>query len=95
MGAGLECFPSKGLHRLNFELCGRGESCLVAPSEQGQVSDCVDHDIQTIAAGPSHQCLIMDILNDVMGAGLECFPSKGLHGLNFELTGRGESCLAA
>ena len=58
-----------------------------APSEVGQVSDCVDHNIQTIAAGPS-QCLIMDILNDVMGLGLECIARKGLHGLNFELKER-------
>ena len=55
-----------------------------APSELGQVSDCVDHNNQTIAAGLS-QCLIMDILNDVMQFGLECFASKGLHGLGLEL----------
>ena len=52
-----------------------------APSEVGQVSDCADHNIQTIAAGLS-QCLIMDVLNDVMQFGLECFASKGLHGLD-------------
>ena len=46
----------------------------------GQASDCVDRNIQTIAAGPS-QCLIMDILNDVMQIGLECIAGKGLHKL--------------
>ena len=56
----------------------------MAPSEQGQVSDCVDQNIQTIAAGPS-QYLIVDILNDVIGFGLECIASKGLQGLNLEL----------
>ena len=63
-----------------------------APSELGQVSDCVDHNNQTIAAGLS-QCLIMNILNDVMQFGLECFASNGLHGLNFELwEGKKPSC---
>ena len=85
MQFGMECFASNGLHGLNFELWdGRVKSHLLAPSEQGQVSDCLDHNIKTIAAGPS-QCLIMDILNDVMVFGLECIASKGLHGLNFEL----------
>ena len=56
----------------------------MAPSEQGPINDCVDHFIQTIAAGPS-KCLIMDILNDVIVFGLGCIASKGLHGLNFEL----------
>eukprot|EP00956_Cyclotella_meneghiniana_P030094 scaffold74923_cov24-Cyclotella_meneghiniana.AAC.4 len=51
---------------------------------KGQASDCVDHNIQTIAAGPS-QCLIMDILNDVMQFGLECFAGKGLNRLGIEL----------
>ena len=55
-----------------------------APSELGQVSDCVDHNNQTIAAGLS-QYLIMNILNDVMQFGLECFASKGLHGLGLDL----------
>eukprot|EP00956_Cyclotella_meneghiniana_P032160 scaffold87071_cov43-Cyclotella_meneghiniana.AAC.1 len=68
-----------------FHLCG--ESCLVAPSEQDHGSHTVEHNIQTIAAGPS-QCLIMDTLNDVVGFGLECIASKGLHGLNFELKER-------
>ena len=85
MGFGFECIPSKGLHGLNLELKQRRKvSCLLTPSEQGQVSDCVDHNIHTTAAGPS-QCLIMDILNDVRGFGLECIASKGLHGLNFVL----------
>ena len=39
--------------------------------------------IQTIAAGLS-QCLIVDMLNDVMRSGLECFASKGLHGVDFQ-----------
>eukprot|EP00956_Cyclotella_meneghiniana_P025647 scaffold53882_cov39-Cyclotella_meneghiniana.AAC.3 len=30
------------------------------------------------------QCLIVDMLNDVMWSGLECFASKGLNGLDFE-----------
>ena len=64
---------------------GFGSQCKVgAPSELGQISDCVDHNNQTIAAGLS-QCLIMDILNDVMQFGLECFASKVLHGLGLEL----------
>ena len=69
MGFVLECFPSEGLHGLNFELWERSELSCGPSSEQGQVSDCVDQNIQTIAAGPS-QCLIMDILNDVVGFGL-------------------------
>ena len=64
----------------------------MAPSEQGQVSDCVDHNIQTIAAGPS-QCLIMDILNDVMGFGLECIASKGLYRL--KLSSGGQECVVS
>eukprot|EP00956_Cyclotella_meneghiniana_P034004 scaffold100809_cov36-Cyclotella_meneghiniana.AAC.1 len=52
------------------------------PTEHGQVSECVDHNTQTIAAGLS-QCLTMDILNDVVQFGLECFAGKGLHGLGF------------
>ena len=59
-------------------------SLFVALNEQCKVSDCADHNIQTIAAGPS-QCLIMDILNDVMQFGLECFAGKGLHRLGIEL----------
>ena len=55
---------------------------VVAPTDQGLVSDKVDLNIQTIAAGLS-QCLIEDILNDVMWSGLECFASNGLHGLDF------------
>ena len=55
---------------------------VVASTDQGLVSDKVDLNIQTIAAGLS-QCLIEDILNDVMWSGLECFASKGLHGLDF------------
>ena len=57
-------------------------STVATPTEHGQVSECVDHNTQTIAAGLS-QCLIMDILNDVVQFGLECFASKGLHGLGF------------
>ena len=56
---------------------------VVASTDQGLVSDKVDLNIQTIAAGLS-QCLIEDILNDVMWSGLECFASKGLHRLDFE-----------
>eukprot|EP00956_Cyclotella_meneghiniana_P027354 scaffold61118_cov37-Cyclotella_meneghiniana.AAC.1 len=45
-----------------------------------------------IAAGLS-QCLIVDMMNDVMRSGLECFLSKGLHGLDFEfLKGEKFSC---
>ena len=62
---------------------GRVKSSVVAPTEEGQVSDCEDLFILTIAAGLS-QCLIVDILNDVMWSGLECFASKGLHRLDFE-----------
>ena len=40
-------------------------SSVATPTEHGQVSECVDHNTQTIAAGLS-QCLIMDILNDDM-----------------------------
>ena len=43
----------------------RVKSLVVAPTEEGQVSDCEDLFILTIAAGLS-QCLIVDILNDVM-----------------------------
>eukprot|EP00956_Cyclotella_meneghiniana_P021722 scaffold39963_cov61-Cyclotella_meneghiniana.AAC.2 len=50
----------------------------------GQVRDCVVNDMQTSAAGLS-QCLIMDILNEVMQFGLECILSKGLCFLGFEL----------
>ena len=43
----------------------------------------MDRNIQTVAAGLS-QYLIMDISNDVMQFGLECFASKGIHGLDIE-----------
>ena len=43
----------------------------------------MDRNIQTIAAGLS-QYLIMDISNDDMQFGLECFASKGLCGLDIE-----------
>ena len=62
---------------------GRVKSSVVALTERGQVIVCVELFIQTIAAGLS-QCLIVDMLNDVMRSGLECFASKGLHGLDFE-----------
>ena len=84
MRFGIEYIASKGLQGLNFELKEKRNLCCGHRSEQGQVSDCVDHFIQTIAAGPS-QCLIMNILNDVMVFGLKCIASKGLHGLNFEI----------
>ena len=58
------------------------ETPIVAPPVQGQVRGCVDHIIQTTAAGLS-QCLIMDILNDDMQFGLGCLSSKGLHMLGF------------
>ena len=59
---------------------------------KGQASDCADHNIQTIAAGPS-QCLIMDILNDLIQCGLECFAGKGLHRLGIEIRdGKISSC---
>ena len=50
--------------------------------------------IQTIAAGLS-QCLIVDMLNDDMRSGLECFASKGLHGLDFEYIRRVKSSFVA
>ena len=49
---------------------GRVKSSVVAPTEEGQVSDCEDLFILTIAAGLS-QCLIVDILNDDMRSRLE------------------------
>ena len=55
------------------------------------IDDFVDLNIQTIAAGLS-QYLIMDILNDVMQSGLECFASKGLHGLGIEFQQGEKSC---
>ena len=61
----------------------RAKSPVAAPTNQGPVSDCTDHNIQTIAAGLS-SCLIVDILNDVMRSGLECFACKGLHRLDFD-----------
>ena len=57
---------------------------LVPKKAKGQVSDCEDLFIQTIAAGLS-QTFIMDVLNDAMQLGLECFASKGLHQTGFEL----------
>eukprot|EP00956_Cyclotella_meneghiniana_P027976 scaffold64164_cov22-Cyclotella_meneghiniana.AAC.1 len=51
---------------------------------KGQASDSTDHDIQTIAAGPS-QCLIMDILNDVMHLDWNALLAKGLRRLGIEL----------
>ena len=50
----------------------RAKHPTVIPAQQSQLSDCVDHNLQAIAAGLT-QCLIMDILNDVMQFGLECF----------------------
>ena len=61
---------------------------VVASTDQGQISCWVDLNIQSIAAGLS-QCLIVNILNDVMWSGLECFVSKGLNGLDFQC-GEGE-----
>ena len=87
MRFGIERIASKGLQGLNLELQEGIGIHLVAPSEQGQVSDCVNQNIQTIAAGPS-QWLIVDILNDVMRFELECIASKGLHGVNLELKER-------
>eukprot|EP00956_Cyclotella_meneghiniana_P026943 scaffold59470_cov36-Cyclotella_meneghiniana.AAC.1 len=40
--------------------------------------------MQTSAAGLS-QCIIMDVLNDIMQFGLECFASECLYFLGFEL----------
>eukprot|EP00956_Cyclotella_meneghiniana_P007005 scaffold9429_cov71-Cyclotella_meneghiniana.AAC.5 len=62
---------------------GRVKSSVVAPTEEGQVGDCEDLFILTIAAGLS-ECLIVDMMNDVMRSGLECFACKGLHSLYFE-----------
>eukprot|EP00956_Cyclotella_meneghiniana_P000028 scaffold55_cov69-Cyclotella_meneghiniana.AAC.1 len=64
---------------------GRVKRSVVAPTdhEQGSVSDRADLYIQAIAAGLS-QCLIGDILNDVMWSGLECSDSQCVHGLDFE-----------
>eukprot|EP00956_Cyclotella_meneghiniana_P032769 scaffold91320_cov73-Cyclotella_meneghiniana.AAC.1 len=81
----MECIASKALHRLDFE-CQKAEkfSFSCGPcTEEGQVSDCEDLIIQIIAAGLS-QCLIVDILTDVMWSGLECIAIKGLHRLDFE-----------
>ena len=75
----LPCRISTGL----ILSAGRVKSSVVAPTEEGQVSDCEDLFILTIAAGLS-QCLIVDMMNDVMQSGLECFASKGLHGLGIE-----------
>eukprot|EP00956_Cyclotella_meneghiniana_P034251 scaffold102856_cov57-Cyclotella_meneghiniana.AAC.2 len=62
----------------------RVKKSVVAPTEGSQVSDCEDIFIHTIAAGLS-QCFIVDMMNDVMRSGLECFASKGLlHRLDFE-----------
>ena len=62
---------------------GSVKNLVVAPAQEGQVSDCEDLFILTIAAGLS-QCLIVDILNNVMRSGLECFACKGLCNLNFD-----------
>eukprot|EP00956_Cyclotella_meneghiniana_P037795 scaffold144637_cov46-Cyclotella_meneghiniana.AAC.1 len=63
---------------------GRVKSSVVAPTEESRVSDCEDLFILTLTAGLS-QCLIVDMMNDVMWSGLECFASKGLlHRLDFE-----------
>eukprot|EP00956_Cyclotella_meneghiniana_P035625 scaffold116605_cov98-Cyclotella_meneghiniana.AAC.1 len=63
---------------------GRVKSSVVAPTEGSQVSDCEDLNILTIAAGLS-QCHSVNMMNDVMRSGLECFASKGLlHRLDFE-----------
>ena len=79
----------QGSPQAGSECSGRAKSSVVAPIEEGQVSDCEDLFIQTIAAGLS-QCLIMDVLNDVMQLGLECFASKGLHQPGFELRREGK-----
>eukprot|EP00956_Cyclotella_meneghiniana_P030927 scaffold79666_cov76-Cyclotella_meneghiniana.AAC.2 len=62
---------------------GRVKSSVVAPTEEGQVGDCEDLFILTIAAGLS-QCFIVNMMNDVMWSGLECFVCKGLHRMDFE-----------
>eukprot|EP00956_Cyclotella_meneghiniana_P034250 scaffold102856_cov57-Cyclotella_meneghiniana.AAC.1 len=73
----------------------RVKSSVVAPTEESQVSDCEDLFIHTIAAELS-QCLLVDMMNDVMRSGLECFASKGLlHRLDFEYAGRVKSSFAA
>ena len=60
---------------------GEGEKFSCAPTVRDWVnSDHMKLNIQTIAAGLS-QCLIVDMLNDVMWSGLECLAGKGLHGL--------------
>ena len=56
----------------------------LVPSKLGQFIKYVVNDMQTSAAGLS-QCIIMDILNDVMQFGLECTADKGLHRLGIEL----------
>eukprot|EP00956_Cyclotella_meneghiniana_P036867 scaffold131539_cov43-Cyclotella_meneghiniana.AAC.4 len=78
----IESFACKGLHRLDFD-CWGVKNSVVAPTEEGRVIDCEDLFILTIDAGLS-QCLIVDILNDVMRSGLECFVCKGLHRLDFD-----------
>eukprot|EP00956_Cyclotella_meneghiniana_P038031 scaffold147982_cov50-Cyclotella_meneghiniana.AAC.1 len=85
MWSGLECLAGRPARvSTGWELSSkRAKSPVVAPTSQGPVSDCTDHNIQTIAARLS-QCLIVDILNDVMWFGLECLASKGLHGLGIE-----------
>ena len=66
-----------------FSVFGGCKFLLLLPlTDQGQISCWVNLNIQSIAAGLS-QCLIVNILNDVMWSGLECFASKGLHGLDF------------
>eukprot|EP00956_Cyclotella_meneghiniana_P038851 scaffold161125_cov56-Cyclotella_meneghiniana.AAC.1 len=83
MWSGLECFACKGLHGLDFEWW-EGEKFSCGPyTEEGQVSDCEDLFILKVTAGLS-QCLIVNMMNDVMRSGLECFVCKGLHCLDFE-----------
>ena len=72
----------QGSPRAGFLDLGWMKSTVATPTEHGQVSECVDHNTQTIAAGLS-QCLIMDILNDDMQFGLGCLSSKGLRRLGF------------
>eukprot|EP00956_Cyclotella_meneghiniana_P027057 scaffold59905_cov95-Cyclotella_meneghiniana.AAC.1 len=43
----------QGSQRAEFQDLGGYKKPSFGPSEQDQVSDCLDHNIQTIAAGPS------------------------------------------
>eukprot|EP00956_Cyclotella_meneghiniana_P036865 scaffold131539_cov43-Cyclotella_meneghiniana.AAC.2 len=81
-GLDWNALPSK-VSVVSILIAGRVKSSVVAPTEEGRVSDHEDLFILTIAAGLS-QCLIVDILNDVMRSGLECFACKGLRNLNFD-----------